>query len=85
MMLNYLGLDSHVIRYAVDRNPHKHGKTMPGVHVPIVPPSRLSDDPTDDCLMIAWNYRDEILRKERGYLDRGGCFIVPLPRLEVIP
>lgn len=58
---------------------------MPGVHMPIVPPSGLAEDPTDDRFMIAQNYREEILRKERGYLACGGKFIVALPTPEVIP
>lgn len=35
VLLNYLQIGSETIDFVVDRNPHKHGKFMPGVKVPI--------------------------------------------------
>ena len=84
IMLNYLGLDSRVIRYAVDRNPHKHGKAMPGVHVPIVDPAVLSTDKPDFVLILPWNFRDEIIAQQSDYVHSGGRFIVPIPELRIV-
>jgi SAM-dependent methyltransferase len=84
ILLNYCQIDNRLLDYIVDASPLRTGKWMPGVHVPIVAPSRLAEDPTDDCLMIAWNYRREILERERAYRARGGTFIVPLPVPEII-
>ena len=35
-------------------------------------------------IMFPWNYREEILRKERGWLALGNKFIVPIPEVEVV-
>ena len=37
-------LDASLIDYVVDRNVHKHGKYMPGVHIPIRAPEKLLAD-----------------------------------------
>lgn len=84
IMLNYLGLGASVIDYAVDKNPVKQGRFIPGARVPIVGPDRLEQD-TPDCLIILpWNLRDEILRQQEAYLEQGGRIIVPIPDLEIV-
>jgi hypothetical protein len=83
-LLNFTGVDGELLDYVVDRNVHKHGLHMPGVHVPILPPERLLEDMPDFVLLVAWNYRDEIMRQQAEYLARGGRFIVPIPSPEIL-
>jgi len=84
ILLNYLGLNERVIEYAVDRNPHKQGRYMPGVNVPIAEPSKLMEDRPDYVMILPWNFRDEIVEQQAEYLRAGGRFIVPIPRLEIV-
>lgn len=83
-LLNYCGLDASVIDYIVDESPSRVGRYVPGVQIPVLSRDHFHAHPTDDCLITAWNYRDEIVAKEPGFLQRGGAFLTPLPKLEVI-
>jgi C-methyltransferase C-terminal domain/Putative zinc binding domain/Methyltransferase domain len=83
-LLNFTGVDGALIDYVVDRNVHKHGRFMPGVHLPIAPPEKLLSDQPDYVLLVAWNYRDEVMSQQAEYLQRGGRFIVPVPAPEIL-
>ncbi|MGH8825102.1 MAG: class I SAM-dependent methyltransferase [Jiangellaceae bacterium] len=83
-MLNYLGVGPDLIDFVVDRNPHKHGLLLPGVHVPIRPTQALLDEQPDYVLLLAWNFGGEILDQQAEYRRRGGRFIVPVPTPEVV-
>jgi SAM-dependent methyltransferase len=83
-LLNHCGVRSDQIRFAVDRNPFKHGKFLPGTHIPIYPPERLAQEKPDYVLVMPWNLRDEIARQLHYIGDWGGQLVVALPRLEVV-
>ena len=84
ILLNYVGLGRDDLAFVADRNVHKHGRYMPGVKVPIVPPERLIEDMPDYVLLLPWNFKDEILEQQAEYRERGGRFIVPIPTPEVV-
>ncbi len=84
-MVNYVGLGSDLIDFVVDRNTWKQGKLMPGVHLPIRPVEALLEEKPDYCLLLAWNFTEEILQQQAEYRSRGGRFIRPVPRPTVLP
>lgn len=84
VLLNYCGLDNSLIDFVVDRSPHKQGRYMPGVHIPIYPPEKLTELQPDFTLLLVWNLAEEIIGQSAEYLRRGGAFIVPLPEPRVI-
>lgn len=45
--------------------------------IPVVSETQLAVDMPDYCVCFAWNFREEILRKNKDYTDRGGRFIFP--------
>jgi SAM-dependent methyltransferase len=83
-LVNHVGLDERYLDFVVDRNVHKQGKFMPGVHLPILDPSALLDRRPDYVLLLAWNFADEIVRQQQDYLATGGRFIRPVPHPEVM-
>ena len=83
-LVNFVGIDRELVDYVVDRNRHKQGLYMPGVHLPIEDPELLLERMPEYLLLLAWNFRDEIERQQGEYRDRGGRFIVPVPSPEVV-
>ena len=45
-LLNHCGVRADLLSYAVDRNPHKHGRFLPGTHIPIHPVETAGRGPT---------------------------------------
>jgi C-methyltransferase C-terminal domain len=84
ILLNSSGIGSDLIDFVTDKSPHKQGLLMPGLRIPISPPERVLEEMPDYVLTLAWNVKDEIVRQESTYLERGGRFIVPIPRPVVL-
>ena len=84
IMLNACGLDRAVIDFCVDRNPHKQGKNMPGVKVPILAPEALVERMPEYAVILPWNFKEEIMRQQAEYRNKGGKFIVPIPEPAVV-
>jgi SAM-dependent methyltransferase len=83
-LLNFCGIDKDILDYVVDDSPERQGKFTPGTHIPIVSPDVFRKDNIKYCLLLAWNYKEIIMKKEKGYLNRGGKFIIPLPKIKII-
>ena len=83
-LLNYCGIGTDFLDFTVDRNPYKHGRYTPGMHIPILPVSAIDKARPDYLLILPWNLKQEIIAQMRHVADWGCKFIVPIPKVEVI-
>jgi SAM-dependent methyltransferase len=84
-LLNSAGVGAGDVAYVVDRSLHKQGLFLPGSHLPVFDPEHVREDRPDYLLLLAWNLRDEIT-EQMSHVREWGCrFVVPVPRLEVVP
>ncbi|WP_323687789.1 class I SAM-dependent methyltransferase [Rhizobium sp. AN69] len=83
-LLNYCGIGTDFIDFAVDRNPYKHGRLTPGMHIPIRPVSEIQRIKPDYVLILPWNLKTEIVAQMNDIRNWGGKFIVPIPDISII-
>ena len=77
-LLNYFSLGSDVLDFATEELPSKIGFLTPGTHIPVVHIEEARKNPPDYYLLLAWNYKDVVLKKEKKFRDNGGKFIMPV-------
>ena len=82
-LLNYCGIRTDFVDYTVDRNPYKHGRFLPGTHIPIFEPEKIKETRPDYLLILPWNLKDEIMGQMAEIRTWGGQFVIPIPALEV--
>jgi SAM-dependent methyltransferase len=82
-LLQYFELDNRLIKKAVERNSEKWGKIIASVGIPIISEEEARNDKPDYMLVLPWFFKEEFLKREKKYLETGGHFIFPLPKLEV--
>jgi len=82
-VFNYCKIGKKFINYVTDTTLNKQGKFTPGQHIPIISPEEGMNDSVDYAFLGAWNFKKEILKKEKNFIKRGGKFIthVPLPKI----
>jgi SAM-dependent methyltransferase len=83
-LLNYCGIRKDLLEFVVDRSPYKHGKFLPGTHIPIYTPEKIDQEQPDYVLILPWNLKEEITAQLAHIRDWGGKFVVPIPYLEVL-
>jgi C-methyltransferase C-terminal domain/Putative zinc binding domain/Methyltransferase domain len=78
-LLNACGIDHRHLDVVVDRSPLKHDRYTPGTDIRITAPADGFARQPDSVLLLAWNFRDEIIAQIRAEHGWRGEIIVPLP------
>lgn len=83
-LLQYCKLNNRLIEAAVERNSEKWGKKIASVGIPIISEEQARREKPDYMLILPWFFKEEFLQREKTYLDSGGHFIFPLPKVEIV-
>ena len=81
-LLQYAKLGEQSISFAVERNLNKIGK-MTSTGIPIINEETMRNTPPEYLLVLPWHFRDEIIKREDNYLEKGGNLIFPFPHFEI--
>ncbi len=73
-----------LISFMVDDYAAKQNTFSPGHHIPVYAPEALYEKKPDYTLLLAWRYADNIMKKHQRYLQAGGHFVIPMPKVKVV-
>jgi len=85
ILSNYCGFGKLDIDYIIDDTPEKQGCLAPGHHIPIVAFDKLTKEPPEYLILLAWNFSRELMNKTIKYQKQGGKYIIPIPQVKVVP
>ena len=82
-VLNYCKIDNKFIDYFYDTTSYKIGSYLPGSKILIKKYKKLNKKKIDIAFLGAWNFKEEIFKKEKNYIKKGGKFIIhtPVPKI----
>lgn len=83
-VFNYCKIGTEYLDYVVDTTLNKQGKLTPGQHIPIISPEKGFNNEVDYAFLGAWNFKKEIIKKEKNFIKNGGKFITHVPNVKVI-
>lgn len=81
--LNYCKINSKMIDFTVDKNPHKQGKFLPGTHIPIKDPSEIINTKPDYVIILPWNLENEIKNETSFIRDWDARFVIAIPEVHI--
>jgi SAM-dependent methyltransferase len=83
-LLQYFELDETLLDAIAERSPFKYGHKTIGTNIPILSEEDVRNLNPDYMLVLPWHFISEFIEREHEFLNRGGKFIVPCPKFEVI-
>lgn len=81
---NYCGIGPDLVPFICDTTPEKQGRLSPGAHIPVRPHAAFSAPYPDYALLFAWNHAEEIMAKERHFVEQGGRWILYVPHVHIV-
>ena len=84
-LMHHFGIGPDIIDFIVDDSPLKQNLYAPGLHIPVLPSQAIYDQKPDAVIILAWNFAEPIMKNHARYLEQGGQFIVPLPKVTLFP
>lgn len=84
VLLQFCGLTREHIPYIAEVNKEKFGAFTPGTHIPIISEQEARAMKPDYFFVLPWHFKNNILDREREYIEQGGKFIFPLPEIEIV-
>ncbi len=83
-VLQYYGLNHRIIPYAAERTPFKWGKYTIGTGIKIISEKEAKKHKPDFFFVTPWGFIKEFINREKNWLNNGGKFILPFPKMKII-
>ena len=83
-LLNYCKLDKDFINFSTEKSKLKINKFTPGTNIKVYSDKEMLRKKPDYALILAWNFKKEIMNNNKKFYDEGGKFIIPIPKVRII-
>ena len=83
-ILNFCNINSDLICNFIDTTPEKINRYMPGKNIKILKYNNNILKKYNYVFLGAWNFKKEIMHKEKPFLKKGGKFITHVPTPKII-
>lgn len=84
VILQFCNITKKDIPYIAEINEDKFGRYTPGTHIPIISEKEAKSLKPDYFMVLPWHFKENIISREKEYLDSGGHLLFPLPKLEIV-
>lgn len=84
MLLQICEIDKKLLPYISERNKGKVGLRTLGTDIEIISEEKARKMGPSCMLVIPWNFKEEILEREKEYIQNGGKMLFLIPYLHII-
>ncbi len=79
VLLQICGITKKILPYISERNPEKVGLHTLGDDIELISEARARELKPSCIFVIPWNFKTEIVDREREYIEAGGKFLFIMP------
>jgi len=84
MLLQTFGLDKSIIPFISERNLDKVGLKTLGTDIELISEESARLKNPSMMLVLPWYFKDEIVKREKQYLENGGKLLIPMPYPHIV-
>jgi hypothetical protein len=84
VILQFCGIDADLLECIAEVNETKFGCVTPGTHIPIVSEEESKRRQPDYYLVLPWHFRNNLIERERHFIQKGGKMVFPLPKVDIV-
>lgn len=84
VLLQYFGITKEMLPAISDRYAEKVGLRTLGTDIRVVSEEEARDMKPSAMIVLIWFFKDELLKREREYIDAGGKLFFPMPYPHVV-
>ncbi len=83
IILQHFGLTKEIIPFISERNPEKVGLKCLGSDIELISEKRAREINPEAFIVLPWNFKAEIIEREKEYIEKGGklMFVMPFPHV----
>jgi len=84
MLLQLFGIGKETIPYISERNPDKVGLKTLGTDIELISEAQARELNPSCMLVLPWYFKNEIVARERKYIQDGGKLLFPMPYPHIV-